>query len=236
MPTSPYALTEHVAAVCPNDFARISPLSALRAAGSDGSVGAGADRWRLASASSDFVAQGVVPGMTVEIARANRPNLETDRGYLYAVGEVVSATVLLFRPLLAGQGEGVPQWAASATSMPFRILSVEPWIAKASDWLDARLRAIPGVDDAVPSSIFPDAAYREVTARQAASDLYLISARNAATINDADQTKADAYKQEVVDWLARVEADYVATTGVGPILAVGKITVEYAEDAVAEFG
>ncbi len=137
-----YATDEDIALRASADFIALCPRDQVLAAGSDGAFAA-SDPWTLRSASVDFAAFGLTPGL---IARLTKPTSAfSSGGELFAV-DVVSAGAITLRrkgqPCRVGQPPSPP---GGLTGVEFAVRSLGPQINLASYDLDRRF----GVDNAL---------------------------------------------------------------------------------------
>jgi hypothetical protein len=143
--TPAYCTDEDIAVYSPGDVAILTPEAATLASGSDG-VFAEDTPWVLTSESVDFEAQGVAAGMLVVLkgGTSGASQLIRGSGANFAVSAVAGGSLTLRRIGFAdgvGQAPGPP---AGATAVDFRVCSLAPQIAQASD----QLNRLYGIDAA----------------------------------------------------------------------------------------
>jgi hypothetical protein len=184
----PHATDEDLAVLAPADFLLLLPRDQVLAAGADGRFDAG-DRWTLRSASLDVAAAGLRPGDAVQLL--GPPSSVTAGGDLLIVDEIVTDGIRLRRKGLPA-GAGVPPGpAAGATGLGYRVATLRPQLAAASDEMERRLG---------PSARSDPALLREAVALSVLRDRCLDLAQ------DADGPwllKADRHGGRLDDLLAR---------------------------------
>lgn len=130
--SSVYCTDEDVARRAWGDYAALCPPGQKLAAGTDGVFYAD-DRWTLASASADFLAQGVAAGNVVRLSQAQGAGSAfAPGGELFAVASVATGQVTLRR---LGQAAGVgqpPAPAAGLTGVVFSVPTFGPQVDVAS--------------------------------------------------------------------------------------------------------
>lgn len=138
--TPGYCTDEDIAVYSPGDVEILTPAGATLAAGKDGAFDA-LDPWTLTSATVDFEAQGVAAGMLVVLkggTNGGEGGGQTIKGsnVHYAVGSVAT-TSLTLRRIGFGDGVGQPPGPSDgATAIDFRVCSLAPQIAQASDQIN----------------------------------------------------------------------------------------------------
>lgn len=146
-----YCTDEAIAIRSPGDFAIVVPRDQVWAEGADGAFVAD-DRWTLASASADFVAAGIAPGMIVRLtapAATYRAPGET-----LVVDAVTSATALRLRRKAAAAGQGKPPGPAGGiTGVAFSVPTLRPQIEAATYDLNQRF----SIDESAPGRAPADA-------------------------------------------------------------------------------
>ncbi len=197
-----YATDEDIALRASADFAALCPRDQTLAAGLDGAFAA-ADPWTLASASVDFAALGLVPGL---VARLGKPTAAFGPGgELFAVGAVAPGRITLRRK---GQAAGVgqpPSPPAGLTGVEFSVRTLGPQIALAGYDLDRRF----GIDDRIagsrPVDLYDPRQLREAVVLMVLARQYLDQSRQFASPSDAPEdwysAKARIIKGELDDVL-----------------------------------
>lgn len=202
---STYATDEDIALRASADFAALCPRDQVLASGLDG-VFSPADPWTLASASVDFAASGLTPGLVVRLGKPSAafgPN-----GELFAVGAVAPGRVTLRRK---GQPAGVgqaPSPPAGLAGVEFSVRTLGPQIALAGYDLDRRF----GIDDRVAGyrsvDLYDPRELREAAVLTVLARQYLDQARQFASPSDAPEdwysAKARIVKAELDDVLDRL--------------------------------
>lgn len=137
-----YATDEDIALRASTDFSSLCPRDQVLAVGSDG-VFASTDLWTLTSASVNFAAFGLAPGL---LARLTKPaSAFGPNGELFAIQAVGSGSISLRRK---GQAPGVgqpPSPSGGLTGVEFAVRSLGPQLALASYDIDHRF----GIDECI---------------------------------------------------------------------------------------
>ncbi len=200
-----YASDEDIALRASADFAALCPRDQALASGVDGAFAA-ADPWTLASASVDFAALGLTPGLVVRLGKPT--SAFGPGGELFAVGAVATGRITLRRK---GQAAGVgqpPSPPAGLTGVEFSIRTLGPQIALAGYDLDRRF----GIDDSIAGSrsvdLYDPRQLREAVVLTVLARQYLDQARQFASPSDAPQdwysAKARIIQAELDDVLDRL--------------------------------
>jgi hypothetical protein len=212
MTTNPtaYASDEDVALRASADFALLCPRDQCLAAGTDGAFDPD-DRWTLKSSAVDFQSNGLAAGNVVLLFQpvtTYRPP-----GEVFAVDSVGANAVTLRRkgqPAGSGQPAGT---AGGLANVEFVATTLGPQIALASYDLNRRY----GVDDLVagrrPCDLFDPREVREATVLTVLYRQYLEMSRGPGETSDTFSAKAQAYKQELDDLLARTVVHWAASLG-----------------------
>jgi hypothetical protein len=205
-----YATDEDIALRASADFAILCPKDQCLASGNDGTIGG--DRWTLKSTSVDFLANGLAPG---HLVRLTQPvGLYKPPGESFAVVSVAPNAVTLRRK---GQVVGVGQPAGpvdGASSVEFSVTTLGPQIERASYELNRRY----GIDDLIagrrPCDLFDPQEVREATVLTVLCRQYLEMSRGSQERTDNFAIKAQQYKQELDDLLARTVVHWATSPGV----------------------
>ena len=200
-----YANDEDVALRASTDFSALCPRDQVLAAGSDGAFTAH-DPWTLTSATVDFAAFGLAPGL---LARLTKPTSAFGPGgELFAIYAVSPGEITLRRK---GQPAGVGQPPSSAgglAGVEFVVRTLGPQIALASYDLNRRF----GIDDFVAGrrsvDLYDPHQLREAVVLTVLAHQYLDQSRQfAGRIADASETPGDVYAAKAK--IARAELDEV---------------------------
>lgn len=196
--TTAYATDEDIAVRFPSDYALLCPRGQLLASGLDGSFSA-SSRWTLQSASVDFAANGLTPGMVVQLLG---PTAALGAGGDVLVVDSASPGGLVLRRggLAVGQGQP-PAPAAGLTGVEFVVTTLAPQIQVASTELNRRF----GIDDQVPGRRSLDLAdareLRDATVLTAVLGRYLDLIQDA---NGVTALKARLIKAQLDELLGRL--------------------------------
>jgi hypothetical protein len=207
-----YATDEDVAIRASADYFILVPKHQKLAWGDDGRFEAG-NRWVLSSATVDFEASGLMPGHLMLLTQP-RTTFKPP-GESFAIHEVTpSALTLRRKGLAAGTGQP-PSPAEGLSRVEFLVATFGPQIASASYDLNRRF----GIDDLIagrrPSDLFDPKEVREATVLTLLHRQYLALCRGPDARNDLFATKAQLYKQELDDLLARTVVHWAPSTGEG---------------------
>lgn len=198
-----YATDEDIALRASTDFSALCPRDQVLAMGIDGAFAA-SDPWTLRSASVDFAAFGLAPGL---LARLTRPaSAFGPNGELFAIQAVAPGSITLRRK---GQRAGVgqpPSPSGGLAGVEFSVRTLGPQITLASYDLDRRF----GIDDAVAGQRSVDLAdphqLREAVVLTVLFKQYLDQSRQfAGRIADASETPGDVYAAKAR--IAKAELD-----------------------------
>jgi len=200
-----YATDEDIALRASTDFSSLCPRDQVFAVGTDG-VFAASDLWTLTSASVDFAAFGLTPGLLVRLTKpttAFGPN-----GELFAIQSVATGAITLRRK---GQAVSVGQPPApigGLSGVEFAVRSLGPQIELASYDLDRRF----GIDECVPGrrsvDLHDQHQLREAVVLSVLYKQYLDQSRQfAGRIADPSETPGDVYAAKAR--IARAELDEV---------------------------
>jgi hypothetical protein len=205
-----YATDEDVALRASADFAVLCPKDQCLASGGDGFFTPG-DRWTLVSASVDFQTNGLAPG---HLIRLTQP-----AGTFKPPGEalvVVSVAPNVVTVRRKGQAAGVgqpPGTPGGLTNVEFTVATLGPQIARASYDLNRRF----GIDDLIagrrPCDLFDPQEVREAVVLTVLYRQYLEMSRGPGELADTFSVKAQAYRQELGDLLARTVVHWAGTPG-----------------------
>jgi hypothetical protein len=202
---SVYATDEDIALRASTDYSSLCPRDQLLAVGTDG-VFAASDPWTLTSASVDFAAFGLKPGL---LARLTKPTTAFGpNGELFAIHSVATGAITLRRK---GQAVGVgqpPSPQGGLTGVEFAVRSLGPQLALASYDMDRRF----GIDDCIPGRRSVDLhdhhQLREAVVLTVLYKQYLDQSRQfAGKIADQSQTPGDVYAAKAR--IAKAELDEV---------------------------
>lgn len=202
--TTVYATDEDIFVESPADFGLLVPSSNAMAEGSDGAFSP-SDRWTLTSASNDFGAQGVAPGMVIELKSVPGANSPFKVNQFLAVESVSGSSVTLRR---AGYDVGVgkpPGPPGGATGVPFKVLSMGPQIDNAAYVLENRYSVDPRIPNRDPGSLADQRVFRRLVALWTLYQFYLNDNRSkegdwAAKTKQYQQQYEDALDSAVVRW------------------------------------
>jgi hypothetical protein len=198
-----YATDEDIALRASTDFSALCPRDQLLASGVDGAF-APSDPWTLRSASVDFAAFGLTPGL---LARLTKPTTAFGpNGELFAIQAVAPGSITLRRK---GQPAGVGQPPAppgGLAGVEFSVRTLGPQITLASYDLDRRF----GIDDVVAGRRSVDLAdphqLREAVVLTVLFKQYLDQSRQfAGRIADPSETPGDVYAAKAR--IAKAELD-----------------------------
>lgn len=155
-----YANDEDLCVRATGDFAVLCPDWQKQAYGADGVFASGTP-WVLTSATVDFEAQGVAPGM---IASLTKPKTSfRGSGELLAVDSAAGSTLTLRR---VGQVAGVgspPAPADGLAGVEFTVLTMAPQIEDASFSLNRDWNIDPGLPGRTPSELYDLRDLRQAT-------------------------------------------------------------------------
>jgi hypothetical protein len=200
-----YATDEDIALRASTDFSALCPRDQVLAVGTDG-VFAASDPWTLSSASVDFAAFGLTPGL---LARLTRPTTSFGaNGELFTIQAVAAGTITLRRK---GQAVGVgqpPALQGGLANVEFAVRSLGPQIALASYDIDRRF----GIDDTIPGrrsvDLYDPQQLREAVVLTVLYKQYLDQSRQfAGPVADQSQKPGDVYGAKAR--LAKAELDEV---------------------------
>lgn len=207
-----YATDEDVALRSSADYTILCPKDQKLAWGNDG-VFPAADRWLLASPSVDFLANGLKPGHVVQLTQPAAAFKAP--GECYAVEAVASGSVSLRRK---GQTAGVgqpPGPVGGLSLVEFAVTTLGPQIARASYELNRRY----GIDDLVagrrPCDLFDPREVREATVLTVLYRQCLDMSRGQEGRGDTFAAKAQVFKEELDDLLARTVVHWLPAPGDG---------------------
>ena len=205
-----YADDEDVALRASTDFAILCPRDQCLAQGADGAFDA-SDLWTLTSATVDFQANGLAPGNVVRLCQP--VSLFKPPGEAFAVVSVAPYAVQLRRK---GQPEGVGQPAGppgGASKVEFVATTLGPQIARAGYDLDRRY----GINDLIVGrrscDLFDPREVRDAVVLTVLYRQYMEMSRGGEDHADPFSAKAQTYKQELDDLLARVVVHWRPSLG-----------------------
>lgn len=184
-----YATDEDVVALAGADFQVLADRWHKFASGADGVFVAG-DPWTLTSASNDFVAQGLLANMVVQLLKpaANFPG----SGDLLAI-EAVSARSLGLRRVGEAAGVGqAPAPAAGLAGVVFLVTSLRRQIEDTSYLLNEQFTIDPNLPLRSPGDIYDLRVMRRLTVYQVVLRQYASQNRSAK----GDFADKVAYYQE----------------------------------------
>jgi hypothetical protein len=224
MPFAPLALLycndEDICIRCgPGDFKVITPSSQLFAKGTDGAFAPGTP-WLLTSASTNWVTQGVLPGMVVDLqfpgTGVNASSKVPDA--FLAVDSVSSAGIVLHR-LGQAAGAGMPPGpAAGAAGVTFTIVSLLTQINNASCELNSRFGVDPLIIGRRPVDLYDVSELDQVCVLTVLKWAYMAAARLAKEGQDDLFAKSAVYAQDLDDVLARCVVRWASLSGFGTII------------------
>jgi hypothetical protein len=200
-----YATDEDIALRASTDFSSLCPRDQLLATGADG-IFTASDPWTLTSASIDFAAFGLKPGL---LARLTKPTTAFGpSGELFAIQAVATGAITLRRK---GQAAGVgqpPSPSGGLAGVEFAVRSLGPQIALASYDIDRRF----GIDDCLAGrrsiDLHDPHQLREAVVLTVLSKQYLDQSRQfAGRVADPSETPGDVYAAKAR--LAKAELDEV---------------------------
>lgn len=164
-----YATDEDFVVLAGADFQVLANRWHRFAAGGDGVFGAG-DPWTLTSASNDFVAQGLLPNMVVQLLKptANFPG----SGDLLAI-ETVAAHALGLRRVGEDAGVGLPPApAAGLAQVQFLVTSLRRQLEDTSYLLNEQFSIDPNLPLRTPGDLYDVRVMRRLTVYHTALRLY----------------------------------------------------------------
>jgi hypothetical protein len=181
-----YATDEDVVALAGDDFQVLAGRWHRYAGAADGVFAAGIP-WVLTSASSDFVAQGVLPNMVIQLLKpvANFPG----SGDLLAVETVTTDSLTLRR---VGEAVGVgqpPAPAAGLAGVTFLITSLRRQLEDASYQLNEQFSIDPMLPSRTPGDIYDLRIMRRLVVYQVVLRRYM-NANRTAKGDFADKVEA----------------------------------------------
>jgi hypothetical protein len=179
MPATPFTTDEQVYLLAPEDYAMIVPQDQRLASGRDGAF-AGNNRWKLTSATVNFLGQGVQPGQSVVLTVARPHSPFGTRGDVMIVDSVASDGVTLRRPGLASGVGDPPSPDAGTTGVIFSVLTLAPQIESES----YRIAQQFGISDSIRGSGTADLADPRQLAELAA--LRVLHWRYMATVRSTE--------------------------------------------------
>ena len=200
-----YATDEDIALRASTDFSSLCPRDQVLAIGSDG-VFSGSDPWTLISATVDFAAYGLTPGL---LARLSKPTTAFGpNGKLFAIQGVGSGSITLRRK---GQAPGVGQPPAppgGLNGVEFAVRSLGPQLVLASYDMERRF----GIDDCIAGRRSVDLhdyhQLREAVVLTVLSKQYLDQSRQfSGGIADSSDRPGDVYAAKAR--IAKAELDEV---------------------------
>lgn len=207
-----YATDEDIAIRASADFTLLVPKDQKLTWGNDGQFAPGV-RWVLSSPSVDFNAQGLVPGQILQLTQPS--SVFKPPGELFAVSEVNGGLITLRRK---GQAAGVGQPPAppgGLAQVEFSAATFGPQIARASYDLNRRY----GIDDLIAghraTDLFDPQEVCEATVLTVLYRQYLDLCRGPEGRGDSFAAKAQLYKQELDDLLARTVIHWLPVTADG---------------------
>jgi hypothetical protein len=205
-----YATDEDIAIRASADYPILVPKDQRIAWGNDGQFAPGS-RWVLSSPTVNFQANGLRPGHVVLLTQS--AGLFRPPGEMFAVAEVAGGLVTLRRKG-QGTGEGQPPAPAGGLSqVEFSVATFEPQVSRASYDLNRRY----GIDDLIagrrPSDLFDPHEVREATVLTVLYRQYLDLCRGPEGRGDSFTAKAQFYKQELDDLLARTVIHWLPVQG-----------------------
>jgi hypothetical protein len=205
-----YATDEDIALRASADFAILCPKDQKLAWGNDGAFSP-ANRWLLSSPSVDFQANGLMPGHVCQLAQPTA--VFKPPGESYVVDTVAPGSVTLRRK---GEATGVGQPPAPSgglAQVEFAVTTLGPQIARASYELNRRY----GIDDLVAgrrsSDLFDPQEVREATVLTVLYRQYLDMSRGQEGRGDTFAAKAQIFRQELDDLLARTVVHWLSVPG-----------------------
>jgi len=204
-----YATDEDIALRASSDYAILCPRDQCLAGARNG--GFGDDPWTLTSQSVNFLANGLAPG---HVVRLTQPvGLFKASGEAFVISTVAPNALKLRRK---GQTDGFgkpPGPEGGVQNVEFTVTTLAPQIALAGYDLNRRF----GIDDLIagrrPSDLFDPREVREATVLTVLYRQYLDMSRGAPERADGFATKAQQYRQELDDLLARTTVHWSASTG-----------------------
>ena len=208
--TRQYATDEDVAIRVSTDYALVCPRDQVLVSAKDG-VFDPSDRWTLLSPSTDFVARGVRPGQTVQLADSG---VASGGAVDVLVVERVARSSLGLRRkgLSAGMGEP-PGPIGGAIGRAYFIASLDPQLVMAGEDLARRF----DLGDARELSQADRTALRDLTVLMTVRDRYLDLLRNADPHRDEFAAKAAVLTTEIGDRLARLTIPSAGSAAAGPV-------------------
>ncbi len=214
MPSSPlgsvYANDEDLCRRCgPADWKAICPTSNRMAAGADGAFAPGVP-WAFTSASTDWLAQGVTPGMVIEVLRlrgvGGLPTIAAPSEFL-AIDTVTSPSITL-RRLGRLPGVGYPPGPpAGLSGITFAVPTLSAEIEDASYEVNHRIGIVvagPGNSVRSPGNLLDARELNQACVLTVLRRQYIAMARAAGDGGDDLAAKAKHYSQELDNVLDRL--------------------------------
>lgn len=199
--TTVYATDEDIALRAAGDFPLLCPRDQKLAEGTDGAFGP-TDPWTLTSDAVDFAAQGLTPGLVVQLLKPT--SLFAPPGEAFAVHAVAPGAITLRRK---GQATGMGQPPGPPfvqTGISFLVATLAPQIERASYDLNRRY----GIDDLIAGrrsvDLYDPREVNEATVLTVLCRQYLSMSRETGEHRDTFSAKAAQVKCELDDLLARV--------------------------------
>lgn len=203
-----YATDENLAVRATGDFAVLCPDWQKQAYGADGVFSSGIP-WVLTSATVDFQASGVAPGM---IARLTGPRTSfPGSGDMLAVDSVAGSNLTL-RRIGQAPGVGAAPGAAGVTGVTFAVLTMGPQIEEASYSLNRQWNIDAGLPGRTPSDLYDLRDLRQATVLTVLLRRYVAETRS----KDGDfSLKIGAIKEALDEAQGRLSIRW-GTSGVDP--------------------
>lgn len=204
-----YATDEDIALRASADYAILCPRDQCLAGARDGCFGD--DPWTLTSQSVDFLTEGLAPG---QVVRLTQPvGIFKASGEAFVVSSVARNAVKLRRK---GQPDGVgkpPGPEGGVQNVEYSVTTLAPQIALAGYDLNRRFGIDDRIDGRRPSDLFDPREVREATVLTVLYRQYLDMSRGAPERADGFGSKAQQYRQELDDLLARTAVHWRASAG-----------------------
>lgn len=192
MATQAYATDEDLFRAAPGDYIDLCPDSQMLARAADGAIGAGA--WVLSSASTDFAAAGVLPGMLVQL---RKPVASLSLGKEDALAVASAATTATLRRVGMAAGEGLLPTVGAATGLTFQVATLRPQILDASADLDKLYRVDDLLTGRAHADLYDPTDVREATVAWVLARIYGSQNRG---------NRGEEWAHKATSWMKRYEA------------------------------
>jgi hypothetical protein len=143
-----YCTDEDVAIRSPGDFSVLCPEHQTLATGTDGvlTTGTSGTSWNFASASNDFVAQGVLSGCVLELQKTRGSGVVSGMDAMLAVDSIAGPHDLRIRRIGAPAGRNPGPLSPTTSGLTFLVATLYPQIENAAYEINQRY----GIDAKIP--------------------------------------------------------------------------------------